>query len=169
MAERRIGVIPYAMTMQRANQEFCAVFVTDQRTILVFREPKRGLKEGLRQIYGKEADQPLRVPMAVDLRTVGIEDLAVMNDNVSVRHSSIEKFSCGKGIGGYGVWILYKDEKGKKLGMSADFIPHPARMKQLKAEGKSAKEIKREYAEKCQEVFKRALPVSVAQEGDWRI
>ena len=169
MAERRIGLIPYAMTIQRGEQEYCAIFVTDQRTIMVFTGPKKGFRDGLKQMYGKEADMPIQAPPAIDFRTIDIEQLAGMNNNVAVRHSSIEKFSCGKGVGGYGVWILYKDDRGKKQGMFADFVPHPERKKQLMAEGKSAKEIKREYAEKCQMVFKRALPVALGQEGDWKI
>lgn len=169
MAERRIGLIPYAFTIQRGDQEHCAIFVTDQRTIMVFREPKKGLREGFREMYGKEADAPIQISPPVDLKTVGIDELAAMNGNVSVMHSSIEKFSCGKGIGGYGLWALYRDDRGKKQGIMADFIPHPELLKRLKAEGKSPKEIKRDYAEKCQMVFKRALPVKLAQEGDWKL
>lgn len=165
MAERRIGLIPYAMTQDRDRLERCAIFVTDQRTILVFTRPKATFQS----VFGNESKRPLALPVQIDFRTVDIDKLAAMNDNISLPHSSIVKFSCGKGIGGYGMWVLYKDDKGRKRGMFADFQPHPERLKELRAGGRKTAEIKREYAERCQEVFRKALPVAIAQEGDWRI
>ena len=165
MAEKRIGLIPYAITQQRAGVERCAIFVTDQRTILVFARPNSTFKS----TFGKEANKPLEAPVRIDFQSVDINKLATMNDNFSLPHSSIVKFSCGKGVGGYGLWVLYKDDKGRKLGTFVDFQPHSERLKELKAEGRKASDIKREYAERCQEIFRRALPVAIAQEGDWKL
>jgi hypothetical protein len=42
MAERRIGLIPHAISIMRKGQpETCAVFVTDRRTVFVFEDEKQ--------------------------------------------------------------------------------------------------------------------------------
>jgi hypothetical protein len=169
MSERRIGFIPGAVAL-RQDMEPCGVFVTDQRMILVFEGPTiKGVKAGLKASFGAEADVLPEPRPQTDYAMVDIESLAKKNDNISVPHISIEKLAIGKGIGGYGIWCAYTGENMKKQYLVVTFVPPPDLVKKRKAEGLSTREVRREYAMKCQEVFKRALPPIIAEKVDWKI
>jgi hypothetical protein len=167
MSEKRIGFIPYALDV---TQKECGIFVTDQRTILVVSEPEvKGFKAGLRASFGAEADKVPGPRPAIDFATVDIESLAKMPGNLSYPHLNIDKFAVGKGIGGYGIWAVYLREDRKKDYLVVDLVP-PKKLKQKrKAEGIRGKEIRRQYAMRCQEVFRRALPPIISEKVDWKI
>ena len=168
MSEHRIGFIPNGSALRR-GQETCGVMVTDQRTIVVFVEPwKRGgfRKEFMRSL--RDASNP-EAPRSIDFATVDLDDLARIPGNMSVPHTSIDKLSVGKGIGGYGIWMAYLGENQKKDYLVVDLVPPPALVKKRKAEGVSAGETKKQYAMKCQEVYRRALPPIIAEKVEWKI
>ena len=102
-----------------------------------------------------------------DFATVDIDKLASVNENVSVPHTAIEKMQIKKGMGGYSFWIEYRTEDGKKQFASADLNPSKQYLKARKAEGADKQEAIRQYAEKAQEVFRRALPPVAAGKAVW--
>ncbi len=165
MTERRVGFIPNASS---ENETF-GVFVTDRRTIKVVYESPMGFMDGVKALFVEPEPEAFEPSLNIDFRTVDIEHLAAMEGNSSVSHTSIEKLAVGKGIGGYGVWMSYKgaDEKTDYLVM--DLAPPIELIRRRKMEGINAKETRKRYAMRCQEVFRRALPPIISEKVDWRI
>ncbi len=170
MSERRIGFIPNARAIRR-GEETCGVMVTDQRTIVVFEEPwtQGSLREELKKSFAGGSDGPPDKRKTVDFATIDLDDLAKIPGNISVAHTSIDKLSVGKGIGGYGIWMSYLGENQKKDYLIVTLTPPSALVKKRKAEGVSVSETKRQYAMKCQEVYRKALPPIIAEKVEWRI
>jgi hypothetical protein len=170
MSERRIGFIPNGTTIRR-GQETCGVMVTDQRTIVVFEEPwtQLGIREEFRRSFGGDSSKPSAPRKTIDFATVDLDELAKTEGNQSVPHASIEKLAVGKGIGGYGIWMSYLGENQKKDYLIVDLVPPAALIKKRKSEGVGASETKKQYAMKCQEVYRKALPPIIAEKVEWKI
>ncbi len=169
MGETRVGLIPYATTIMRTGQlETCAILVSDRRTILAFdsRRPL-GPRAAFKEFFRKEPDPASEAPQPVDFRTVDLDVLAVMNDNISVQHSAIEKLEYKKGLSGYSLFIESRNLEGKKEIVLATIAAPSDLVKKQKSEGVPAKEAKRQYALKAQELFKRAMPSVVAHKARW--
>ena len=146
------------------------VFVTDQRTIVIHDEPQVvGFKAGMKQMFGAEADKPPEPRPEIDFATVDISTLASMEGNQVVPHMSIEKAKIGKGIGGYGIWMTYISENLKKDYLVLTFLPPAELVKRRKGAGLRRRDIHREYAVKCVEVFRRALPPVISEKVEWDI
>ncbi len=169
MAERRIGLIPHAMTMIRSGAlEDCAILVTDRRTIIAFEQPRaKGIRASLKRDFEDTKADVDRIKQQIDFASIDLDALASMNENTSVLHTSIERLRIKKGLGGYSFDIEYRSEDGKRLMAFADIIPLPELVKLRKSAGKSKEEIRRDYAEKAQEVFKRALPPVAYGKAEW--
>lgn len=165
MPEKRLGIVPNAFA-ERGGLEKCVILITDMRTIIAFRKPEGTLKGALKQVYGF-GSSPDQLP--ADLESADLGALAQMKGNISVPHSSIQKFSCGKGIVGFGLWIVYLDDEGKKRAVIANFEPTPEMIAEGKANGIKPKEIRRQFAATIQEIFKRALPPILSQEAEWKL
>lgn len=165
MPERRIGFIPKAVEIN----EICGVFVTDQRTIKVAESAPVSPKEELRALFGKPAQGAKESRPTIDFSKVDIDYLASLEGNTSVRHTSIEKLAIGKGIGGYGIWMSYRADDEKTNHLVLDLVPPKELVRKRKEEGLSAKETRRRYAMRCQEVYRRALPPIIAEKVDWKI
>jgi len=172
MAEKRIGLIPHARTSARnsnENIETCSILVTDRRTILAFGKPRTSMRQGFKELFGKEANAPVEKPMAIDMGKVDIDSLATMNDNISIPHLSVEKLSLGKMVGGYALMIEYLDSDQKKHFLFVDTVPPKELVERRKGEGIKPKETRRQYAAKSQDVFKKALPPVIAQKAEWKL
>jgi hypothetical protein len=171
LAERRIGLIPNAVTMIRSgNNETCGILVTDRRTIFAFETPKvKGAKAGLRDTFGLEPGGEATKPPALDPGTADIDSMARIDGNIVVPHISIKKFEFAKFLGGYVLTISYESEQGKEMGVMATLLPPKQLLKAKKLQGLSPKDIKKQYAEKAAEVFKRALPPVAAAKGVWKL
>lgn len=165
MPERRIGFIPNVVV---PGESTSGIFVTDQRTIRVRDEAPMGFKASLKASFAAEADMPTAPRRSIDYVAIDIDTLAKMDGNLSIPHMSIEKLAVGKGIGGYGIWMEYMSE-GKKNYLAVSLEPPPELTRKRKAEGVSAKETRRQYAIRSQEVFRRALPPIISEKVDWRI
>ena len=168
MAEKRIGLIPNAATMVRAREEDCKILVTDRRLIMIFDEPRNAFKLGLKSLLGKEADEPPIPREELDFATIDIDKLAKMNDSAVIPYFSIDRFKMDTTLGVFSFTVEYKNEENKKLEVYATLAPPQALSKMRKAEGLSRREIRRQYGLKCQELFKRALPSSIAQNVEWK-
>ena len=166
MAERRIGFIPNALDV---SQQSRCVFVTDTRTIEVVEETPKSLKEEFRATFGRSPSENLELRPKVDFATVDIDSLTSVKGNTSIRHMSIEKLKVGKGIGGYGIWMTYRPDGEKANYLVLDLTPPKELIRKRKSEGVSARETRRRYAMRCQEVYRKALPPIVAEKVDWRI
>jgi hypothetical protein len=172
MAEKRIGLIPYARTSARnsnENVEDCCILVTDRRTILAFTKPRTSVRQGFKELFGKEANAQVMKPMAVDMVKVDIDSLAAMNDNLSIPHLSIEKFSLGRMMGSHALFMEYRNQDQKKQFLLATIAPPRELIERRKREGIKPKEAKRQYVAKSQEVFRKALPPLIAQEAEWKL
>jgi len=165
VTERRVGFIPRAST---ENGAF-GVFVTDRRTIKVAYELPMGFMHGVKALFLEPEPEAFEPSLKIDFSTVDIEHLAGMEGNSWVSHTSIEKLAVGKGIGGYGIWMSYKGADEKTDYLIMDLTPPDELVRRRKMEGIGAKETRKRYAIKCQEVFRRALPPIIAEKVDWRI
>lgn len=165
MSEKRIGIVRDALSI-RSGMEDCVIIATDSRTIIAFKRRKATLKEGFKIVYGLGKPQE---QLPADLESADLDALAAIEGNISVPHSSIQKLGCGKGIGGYGLWILYLDGDGKNRVVTADFVPPAEMTADGKVSGTRPKETRRHFAASVQEIFKRALPPMVSQEADWKL
>lgn len=168
MAERRIGLIPYAETQIRHMPEMCALLVTDQRTVVVFGHPKGTSGISLRQVFMGNPGIPAGDKNHIDFQTVNIDHLALSNDNISLPHAQIASFTMGKDLGGYFLKAIYRFSD-RRMWLEARISPHPDLMKRRKVEGRKAADIRRDYAERSAAVYRRALPVAVAQAGEWKV
>jgi hypothetical protein len=166
MTERRIGLIPNAAD---ASGSRCGVFVTDRRTFVVRDEAPRSMREELRSTLKEETDRPASRLRSIDFATFDIESLARLDGIESVPHTSILKLAVGKGVGGYGIWMEYSKADGKKDYLIVTLVPPKQLIQKRKAEGIAAKDARRQYALRSQEVFKRALPPIISEKVDWRI
>jgi len=172
MAEKRIGLIPYARTSARGgneNEETCSILVTDRRTILAFEKPRTSMRQGFKELFGKEANATVEKPTAIDIGKADIDSLAAMNDNLSIPHLSVEKLSLGRVMGGYFLTMAYRDSDQKKQYLLATITPPRELIERRKREGIKPKETRRQYVAKSQEVFRRALPPLIAQNAEWKL
>lgn len=171
MAERRIGLIPYALTIVRSGtNEVCGVLVTDRRTIFLFETPKtKNWKVGLKDTFGLETGEEQTRVLPLDPGTADIESLARIDGNIVVPHISIKKFELARFLGGYVLTMSYESEQGKELGVMATLQPPKQLLNTRKREGMTSKDAKKQYAEKAAEVFKRALPPMIAAKGVWKL
>jgi hypothetical protein len=172
MAEKRIGLIPYARTGARGgneNEETCSILVTDRRTIIAFRKPRMSLRQGFKDLVGKEANAPVEEPIAIDLGKIDLDSLVAMNDNLTITHLSVEKFSLGRMMGSYLLIMEYRDSDQKQKSILATITPPKELIRRKKSEGIKPKETRRQYAAKSQEVFKKALPPLIAQNAEWKL
>jgi len=167
MAERRIGLIPNATTNARGADDECAILATDRRLIVTFEKPQIRFKQGLRNYFGKEADAPPIPPATVDYATVDLDQLGKMPQNVVIPYFVVEKFALHMTLGVASIDVKYRNEAGKSLTFTAILVPSEPLIKKNKMEGIRRRDTIKKYGQKCQELFKRALPSSLSQNTEW--
>ncbi len=163
MAERRVGLIPRVTMIDGSPR---VVLVTDRRLVIV---PETGsvtsFKDWWHLMFSDEG-----APAAgesVDFRTADIDALACRKNVVSISLLSVTEFKIARFVGGYQATIEMRSDDGKKSCEVFGISSPGALVKANKATGVSPRETQRQYALKCQELFKRVLPPMVSSQARW--
>lgn len=165
MGERRVGLIP-SVSVALDESSAYALFVTDRRLILVKESsPKEGFKDFLNDMFREvrregQADE-------MDLLSASPDVVARMEGSRSVSIPSIRSVKFGSPLGNYHMTVEYENEDGKENVLALGLTPLQELVAANKAQGISAKETKRRYALKCQELIKRIVPPMVGIEARW--
>ncbi len=166
MSERRVGLIPSVDLLCAEGRVDGAVLVTDRRIVVVpERAPGRRIKEAFREMFfGSEGPKG---PDVIDFQSAPVDSIAGLAGSVSINLSSVRKVQFTCLLGTYDFATEYSDDEGKDHATVVQLTPPAELVKANKAQGVTAKETKRRYALRCQELVKRVLPPMAGSESRW--
>lgn len=169
--ERRVGLIPRVMMSGALGPKEYGVLVTDQRTIFVLERRSSAVVGGAigGAIGAIIADALTSQERTFDYENEDLERLVSDENNVAVPHAQVRRIRLKKGFSGCSLLMEYGDPAGKRRKIKAMLIPPLELVQRRKKEGVKGKMVVADYARGAQKVFERALPASVAQNGEWEI
>lgn len=164
MAEKRVGLIP--RVQQPGESSAYSVLITSERILLIpDKLPEPGPREALRMIFSEREEAPTFNP--VDYRTDNLDGIAARVGSVTIPLIAVKKAMVENVLGTFMITVEQTLDGGKGLSHILVLAPPPELVKANKGAGLSARETKRRYARKCQELLQRVLTPMVVSEGKW--
>lgn len=164
MEEKKIGAIPHVNVATAFGPKEYGLLVTEERTI--FAILKETSKLGW-AIGGTLLSDAMGEDRHVNLEDTSADNLACYSGSICVPHNSLEQIQFKKTLGAHRMLMKYRNEKGKKKALDVFLVPAPEYFEKMKTTGVKPKEAREQYARNVQEVYRRALPLTVSTNAKW--
>jgi hypothetical protein len=163
IAEGRIAYFPKLQVEGDLTTEEYGMLVTTQRLIFVITKKAYMTTVGMLYDNWKNPKGP------VDIATIDLNQLSTMKHNFGIWNTQLVRFFMKKKLLCYRLEIYYKNQYGSVKKVKSDLLVPSDFYSDLRKEGKSGKEIDKEYASLVRDALLKAASPQVAAASEWAV